>query len=1461
MSILDKKKKLESLINKNKSNLSREQSRMLFLKKLDEKYPINIVCCYEFSTLLNIEDLQLAISMAILKYPIFCYKFLEIEGVSIKIRATFPEVEIEMITQTENIFNIIQKNFYSGLDATQGKLIKFKISKLNDTKFYLIIIASKLVVDNKVLDQLAGDVADYYAHPGIDKSEKSNFLEANMLHLENSAINNDVKKIFWQKNLINLIDTVLLEDFQRADIKTHAQSSCLITFKKNLCKTLFHYSKKHNYTVNQILQAAFFILLNRYIQQDSICIGINHDLRKLLDHSKYLGPLDAMLPRRLYIYEDQTFSSVISRIKELDIYESLYTDFPLSCIVQALGIERNLDKTPLFQIGYHFQEMAKPIYESDKFMVKLIALPVGYSEYDIQLNVLLENDECHIRIDYNKNLYSSSFIQNLIKNFQNLLQNLMLNPDQSCQKAVILSDKESQKQLSILTTNEVKRDSKIRLEDLFTRQAKLTPNNIAVICGDHTITYAQLDIQSSQLAHYLSQQNLSKSIIIPILLDRSINSVKAIIAVLKAGYAFLTIDPDYPKERIQWMIENTGSEIILTESRYQLLFDLAKVKAITIENASNHKVMTFESRLIKQNHDIAYVIYTSGTTGKPKGTLLTHRGAVNNMLWRQETWPLDSNDKILMNSSFSFDPSIWGIFWPLSTGATTVITVASIKNDINQIVKLMLNEKITVIGTVPSFITLLMEHPKIRECKNLRIVLSGGEILSKNLLAKIHDLTAALVVNIFGPTENTIDASFHVCHKKSEYRVTPIGKAITNVKIYILDKYLNAVPQGVKGEIYIGGMGLAKGYLNDETLTQDKFIPNPYSTFATEKLYKTGDFGRINSAGILEYVERSDRQVKVRGYRIELSEIENILNQHPAILEAAVTADHQHNDCILNAYINLVLDATLDEETLRKYLSKKLPIYMIPNNYLIGINIPKNANQKIDYKKLPGIHKQINSLQHALESKLIDSIEKIVAGYFCDALSIKNIDKYADFFAAGGTSFMLTRLASNLYKHFNLDIPLYKFFKIPTVYAIAETIKQLNTMHHLDEVDKLNRYQLDQDALLDDDIYPASNIKQGDNINPSHVFLTGCTGYIGSFLLDQLMQQTSAIVYCLVRANSKNSALERIKTSMRFYRLWQDSYSNRIYPLVGDLSLPKLGVTISEWNTLADKVDIIYHNGAAVNFAYPYSALRAANVNSTKEILRLACISKLKLVNYVSTIDVLLAAHCARPFLENDAPLKTTADIPGGYTATKWVAEKIIRNAQARGIPTIIFRPSLVMGHTETGATQLTDYLLVSFKGFLPMKIMPQYPRIFDVVPVDYVAKSIVYISMQKNSVGKFFHLFNPRPTELNNFLNWTRSYGYEFKIVSFDEARKKALEVDSNHPLYPLVPLFRDADPTPQRSLDPNYINEVNTPIECKNVFEILANTNIACPFLDEKLVHLCMNYLVEAEFLPKPAKVSNFQ
>jgi thioester reductase-like protein len=471
-----------------------------------------------------------------------------------------------------------------------------------------------------------------------------------------------------------------------------------------------------------------------------------------------------------------------------------------------------------------------------------------------------------------------------------------------------------------------------------------------------------------------------------------------------------------------------------------------------------------------------------------------------------------------------------------------------------------------------------------------------------------------------------------------------------------------------------------------------------------------------------------------------------------------------------------------------------------------------------------------------------------------------------------------------------MDLPLPEIFEKATVRGVAHVVDTFQREGIKGVMRLRTTAQLEAEATLDPSI-TAEGLPIANVLNPTHVFITGSTGYVGAFLLERVLRTTRATAHCLVRAaghpdsvpvwfqagqedpaemgaeglrepppsQAAREGLKRIKDTLQLYKIWDDAFEARIRPVVGDLAKPLLGLTREKFDALAGTIDAIYHSGAFVNFLYPYEGLKPANVLGTQEVLRLATTKQLKAVHHISTVDVLLGTHIPRPFMEDETPLLHPIDAPDGYPRSKWVAEKLVNIARQRGVPVCIFRPGLIMSHTTSGATQTSDYILVNLKGYIQLGMMPEEFHALQVAPVDYVAAAIVHISRQRESFGKFFHLWAQKPILMSKAHEWVQSFGYQLKVLPFKEVRDVVVEVDQSSPLYPFVPFYRreSAERVLPAAHDPKLLQHLNLTLELQNTVTALQGSGIECPPMSEDLSHRCLQYLIDVGYLRPPAAV----
>ncbi|MFN6465859.1 MAG: non-ribosomal peptide synthetase [Nostoc sp. DedVER02] len=590
------------------------------------------------------------------------------------------------------------------------------------------------------------------------------------------------------------------------------------------------------------------------------------------------------------------------------------------------------------------------------------------------------------------------------------------------------------------------------IHQIFEMQVERSPESIAVVFEDTQLTYQQLNQQANQLAHHLRTLGVGTEVLVGICVERSLEMIVGILGILKAGGAYVPLDPAYPPERLVFILEDTQAPVLLTQQK--LLNNLPPHQAQVICLDSNWQANTQNSQENPVNETtddrLIYVIYTSGSTGQPKGVMIPHRGIRNQLSWRQTTFRLTQTDKVLLTISFSFDPSVWQIFWPLCFGGQLIVASPGGHQDTAYLVKVITEQQITVLALVPSILRVLLEEKGIENCRFLKHITCGGEALPSELIERFFaQLNLDNVLhNCYGPTEASIDTTFWTCKRGTNYPIAPIGRPIANAEIHILDENLQPVPVGESGELHIGGIGLARGYLNRPELTTEKFISNPFSSEVGARLYKTGDLARYLSDGNIEFLGRIDHQVKIRGFRIELGEIEAVLGQHPGLIQTLVIArEDVPGDKQLVGYIVANPQQTPSQVELRRFLETRLPEYMVPSFFVFLDTLPLNPNGKIDRRALPA--PDISDIK--LSTNFVppqNATEEVLARIWAKVLRLQQVGIHDNFFELGGHSLLATQVMSRVRQAFQIEIPLQVLFENPTIATLAQAFAQNQTQEN-----------------------------------------------------------------------------------------------------------------------------------------------------------------------------------------------------------------------------------------------------------------------------------------------------------------------------------------------------------------------------------------------------------------------------
>ncbi len=1065
---------------------------------------------------------------------------------------------------------------------------------------------------------------------------------------------------------------------------TRTYEGGLVAFKLDcvLTKGLRELAHEHEATLFMVLQAAVAALLTRNGAGTDIPLGTSIAGRTDEALDDLVGFFVNTLVLRMDTSANPTYIELVRRAKSVALGAYARQDVPFERVVEVLNPPRLRNLHPLFQANLILQSANSGTLELGGLDVTPQALTSDQAKFDLTVAFAEGPDGIDANFEYAAELFDRSTVEGLAAQLTELLEKMVAEPD-----------------------------SRIFPEDAFawndtahpvpdvTLTALIEAGRPTVVFEGVTLTPDELHARANRLARQLIAQGVGPGERVGIAMDRSEQLIVALMGVLKAGAAYVPLDPSYPADRLAYMTEQASLKVVLTE--------------VGDYDQPDHPLTDAERLRPLRPDDTAYVIYTSGSTGKPKGVVIQHRAIVNRLLWMQAQYGLTPDDRVAQKTPSSFDVSVWEFFWPLIVGATIVVAAPGGHRDPAYLVELFNRERVTTVHFVPSMLDVFLAVGQ--RCPTLRRVFASGEALSAESVTRFHRLLDCPLHNLYGPTEAAVDVTYW--ETVPDGGPVPIGHPVWNTTAYVLDSAMRQVPPGVAGELYLGGVQLAAGYLGRPGLTAERFVANPDG--GGDRLYRTGDIARRRRDGAVEYLGRADFQVKIRGFRIELPEIEAVLASHPEVGQVAVVV---HSDRLV-AYVVGTVDS------LREYAASQLPAHMVPSFFVRLPELPLTPNGKLDRRALPAPVAVSQGRPPSTEP------EHVLCGLFAEVLGLDEVTVDDDFFALGGHSLLVIRLLARA-ADAGISLSVRDVFDRPTVAGLLSGSSS--------EVDLAAEVRLDLPIQMPREIAPMKR-----------VLLTGATGFLGSFLLQELLERTDAQIYCLVRNVAKLPV------------------HPRIVPVFGDLAGPELD--IADFDELASTVDTIFHNGAKVNHLDPYQRLKAANVDGTREILRLATTARLKPVHFVSSISVAVAMGENPAVIDEDTRVPGDRVVPSGYVASKWVAEELVRAASKAGVPVAIYRPGRISGHSVTGAGGTEDD---SFWGYVrAMTRLGGYVVSdgalevgIDLVPVDHVAGGIVALALGHGAAGQTYHLVGGEPVPVGAIVTGLRARGYTLEAVNAPE-------------------------------------------------------------------------------------------
>ncbi|MDF2629024.1 MAG: tycC3 [Symbiobacteriaceae bacterium] len=915
-------------------------------------------------------------------------------------------------------------------DLSTGPLIRAALLRLAPTEHILLVTMHHIVSDRwsyGVLDQEL--IALYRAHaerrpaalPPLPM-QYADFARWQRQWLEGARM--EAQLAYWQQRLAGAPAALdLPTDRPRPAVKTYRGANCPFRLSPGLAASLRQISRQEGATLYMTLLAAFQVLLGRYTGQTDISVGTPVAGRTREEHEALIGIFVSTLVMRTDLSGNLPFRELLARVRENVLNDFSHQDLPFENLVEALQPVRDTSRTPLFQVMFTLQNTPSGATELPGLTFRGFDAESGTAKFDLTLYITEVGDGLTGVMEYNTDLFDRTTIERMVGHLQTLLAGIAADPQTPVANLPLLTAAERQQLLVAWNDTARAYPTDICLHQLIEAQVAQTPDAEAVAFEGERLSYRELNRRANQLAHRLRKLGVGPDVPVGIGMERSIEMVVGLLAILKAGGAYVPLDPTYPQERLAFMLEDAEAPVVLTPA-WLAATDLSG------EPESNPANLTSPA-------NTAYIIFTSGSTGRPKGVMVPHAGIVNRLLWMQEEYQLTPADRVMQKTTFCFDVSVWEFFWPLMTGATLVVARPEGHKDSAYLAGLIRDEQITTMHFVPSMLQVFAEEPELAACQSLRQVMCSGEALPPDLVERFYDRAPAkaMLHNLYGPTEASVDVTYWACPRDGKPESVPIGRPVANTQMYVLDHYLQPVPVGVAGELHIGGVQLATGYLKRPDLTAEKFIQSP---FGDGRLYKTGDLARYRPDGAIEYLGRIDHQVKIRGFRIELGEIEALLSRHPGVHETVVVArEDVPGDKRLVAYVvPTAAGAAADE--LREFLRAGLPDYMLPAHFVMLEAMPLSANGKLDRKALPA--PQVAAAAGRIPPRTPRELQLLPV--WESVLGVSPIGVEDNFFELGGHSLMVVKLLNAVREATGRQLPVASLFQGPTIAQQAVRLDQ-----------------------------------------------------------------------------------------------------------------------------------------------------------------------------------------------------------------------------------------------------------------------------------------------------------------------------------------------------------------------------------------------------------------------------------
>ena len=1416
----------------------------------------NIPFEMKLSNSVNILRLKKALEEVINSDSIFFTKIFMKDGALYQKNDIKSEFNIDIYEVTEEEYKEKKLQVIKPFDLLNDLLFSINIFK-TEKNVYVVINIHHIIFDGLSMYIFLEKLKSAYENKSIEK-ENEEFGQFALYEEEIKKTNKykEAKEYFSSMFKDELPDNNMVLDYKRPNEKNFEGDRYSETLDLETSKMLYDFVNENKVTLSSVFLAMYNLTLSKYMYSTDIVLGIASSGRNIKEEMNKMGMFVKTTPFRTKLNGEEKVLDYIKNIQNKVLETMDYSIYPLESIVKDIGVVRDPSRNPLFDTMFVYQNEGIPELKIGGEKVELTGIFGNTSKFDITCEIMPVEDKFAINLEYDTSILTQKSVKRFLNHYINSIKYILLNKDEKLKDIEILSIEEKNKILNEYNNTVTDYPKDKTIVELFREQVERTPNNIAVVFEGNSLTYKELEKKSNIVANLLNKKGITSGDMVALMMDKSLELMVSILAILKTGAAYVPIELDFPKSRIEYILKDTNSKVILINGKdVPILNTLNDYTSLDINLNNEFYSKEYKCEELKvdySSNDTVYVMYTSGTTGKPKGVMVTNRNVVR-LVKNTNYIKLEENDRIIQTGSTAFDATTFEYYTALFNGLPVYLLKKQDLLDMVNFEKYIINNKITIMFITTQLLNQIIEYkPKMLD--NFRIILTGGEAHSLKHINKVKEVCKKLkIYNVYGPTENTTFSTYYEI--KSVSNNLPIGKPISNTTCYVLDKFSKLCYTNMPGELVVGGDGVAKGYLNNKEKTEESFVNNPYSKEKTNtKMYRTGDLTYFNEEGNIEFCGRIDTQVKIRGFRIEPDEINQRLISYKDVKESVVLVENRNGIKVIVAYYTS--EKELSKALIVNYLKEFLPQYMIPTYFVYMDRIPLNNSGKADKNKL-----------FELGSKYIEGIkeEKAQINYegeylkvyelFKEVLNIENIGEEDSFFDIGGDSLLALKLVTNAIAK---DIPITypDLFKHPTIKSLGDMLNKKTKEVSICE--KMYTFDYSQiDKLLKNNVY-TEKIKVKEKIG--NVLLTGVTGFLGSHILDEFMKNENGKIYCLIRKKNGKTALERLKYILNFF--FGDKYigeiGKRIIVLEEDIT-SKENFDYLDLKYIND-IDTVINSAACVKHFGSFKTFEKINVGLVKSLIKF-CLKYNKRLIQISTLSVsgnlLEAGQLDQTRIKpntifNETNLFIDQNLDNVYAYTKYLAEKCVYDAIINdGLKAKVMRMGNLTGRTGDGKFQPNveeNAFANRLKTMLGLKVLPENMLNFylEFTPINYAAKAVLLLSKTDNRYNTY-HLFNHNHAmlyfvdkvlrdELNiNLKHITKREmtelieEYSKRKEDFDKIKGIVLDVNKNKEL--------------------EYVSNIT--IKSDFTIKVLKDLGFEWLNIDEKYIKMYLDYLFDIGFL----------